>query len=264
MGLDENRRATALIVAFVLSSPLIRAFFARRMASHGEILSAVDRTCPQLGNGGSSFAFGLSYTVPHSSLILHPSPSVNRQRRTGCVGKKMHLKALLPLVSLLAFSWVPDTARAAEPTAAGLWEKRDNAGKSEGWFRVADRNGAYEGQIVRMFPKPGEDPASWRCTKCEGEQKDAPVLGITFIKGMKRQGLAYEDGTILDPRDGSAYSARMDLSPDGQQLSVRGYLGISLLGRTEVWTRLPDNALNAEQSAGSSQRRDNKASAKTR
>jgi hypothetical protein len=176
----------------------------------------------------------------------------------------MPLKPGLPLVALLAFCWAPDTGRAAEPTAAGLWEKRDASGKPEGWFRIADRNGAYEGQIVRMFPKPGEDPSSWRCTKCEGEQKNAPVLGITFIKSMKRQGLAYEDGKILDPRDGSRYSARMDLSPDGQQLSVRGYLGISLLGKTEVWTRLPDTALNADQSTGSSQRRDAKASAKTR
>src|SRR5215210_8469292 len=174
----------------------------------------------------------------------------------------MHPKAGLPFLFLLAFCFVSDTGRAAGPTAAGLWEKRDDAGQPGGWFRITDRNGAYEGQIVRMFPKPGQDPASWRCTKCEGEQKDAPVLGITFIKGMTRQGLAYEDGTILDPRDGSAYSARMDLSPDGRQLSVRGYLGISLLGRTEVWTRLPDTALNAEKSAGSAQRSENKAPAK--
>jgi len=176
----------------------------------------------------------------------------------------MNPNPLLPILALIAFCWVPDTAHAAGPTAAGLWEKRDDSGQPQGWFRIADRNGAYEGQIVRMFPKPGQDPTSWRCTKCDGEQKDALVLGLTFIKGMKRQGLAYEDGKILDPRDGSLYSARMDLSPDGQQLSVRGYVGISLLGRTEVWSRLPENALNAEQSAGSSQRRDNKASAKTR
>ena len=176
----------------------------------------------------------------------------------------MHRKAGLPFVVLLAFCWVPTTGRAAEPTAAGLWEKRDDSGQPQGWFRIADRNGAYQGQIVKMFPKPGQDPASWRCTKCDGEQKDAPVLGITFIKGMKRQGLAYEDGKILDPRDGSTYSARMDLSPDGRQLSVRGYLGISLLGKTETWSRLPDNALNGEKGAGSAQRSENKASAKAR
>jgi hypothetical protein len=176
----------------------------------------------------------------------------------------MHLKAALSVLVLLAFCWVPVTGHAAGPTAAGLWEKRDDAGQPQGWFRIAERNGAYEGQIVRMFPKPGQNPASWRCTKCEGEQKDAPVLGLTFIKGMKRQGLAYEDGKILDPRDGSVYSARMELSPDGRQLSVRGYLGISLLGKTEVWTRLPDNALTADQSAGTSQRRDTNAAAKTR
>ena len=140
----------------------------------------------------------------------------------------------------------PLHAAAADATAVGLWEKLDDAGKPEGWFRIAERNGVYEGQIVKMVPKFGEDPASWRCSKCEGEQKNAPVLGITFIKNMKRNGLAYEDGKILDPRDGSTYSARMELSPDGQKLSVRGYLGISLLGQTQVWRRLPDNALETD------------------
>jgi len=135
-------------------------------------------------------------------------------------------------------------ARAAEPTAAGIWEKVDSAGKPEGWFRVAEKGGVYEGQLAKVFPKPGEDPATWRCTKCEDERKDAPVVGITLIKGMQRQGLVYQNGTILDPRDGSVYKARMELSPDGRELSVRGFLGISLFGRTEVWKRLPDNALD--------------------
>lgn len=175
----------------------------------------------------------------------------------------MRSKAVLPFVFLFAFGSLPDLSRAAEPTAAGLWEKADASGKPDGWFRLMERNGVYEGQLVKMFPKPGEDPASWRCSKCQGDQKDAPVLGITMIKGMKRQGLAYEGGNILDPRDGSINSARMDVSPDGQQLSVRGYLGISLLGRTEVWRRLPDSALDTGKSAGQLplQRGGNKSSA---
>ena len=134
-------------------------------------------------------------------------------------------------------------AQQGVPTAVGIWEKRNELGQPEGWFRIVERDWLYEGQIVKIFSKPGEDVAAWRCTRCEGEQKNAPVLGITFIKGMRRTGLKYENGTILDPRDGATYDALMEVSADGQSLVVRGYLGIALLGRSEVWYRLPDDAL---------------------
>ena len=139
--------------------------------------------------------------------------------------------------------------QAKQPTAAGLWEHTDDAGRPDAWFRIGEKNGVYEGQIVKMFPKRSEDPATFRCDKCEGERKGAPVLGITFINGMQRKGLDYENGSILDPRDGSVYSALMQLSPDGAKLTVRGYLGLSLFGQSQVWNRLPDNALAAEGNA---------------
>ena len=68
-------------------------------------------------------------------------------------------------------------------------------------------------------------------------------MGLTLIKGMRRNGLSYENGTVRDPRDGSVYRASMTVSPDGKKLEMRGYVGISLFGRSQVWNRLPDNAL---------------------
>jgi uncharacterized protein (DUF2147 family) len=133
--------------------------------------------------------------------------------------------------------------RAADQSAVGLWEQVDEkSGKPESWFRIAEKNGIYEGTIVKMFLKPGEDP-NWACDKCEGDERGKPVLGLALIKGMHRNGNLYESGTIMDPRDGSVYKAKMTLSEDGKTLEVRGFLGFSLLGRSQYWNRLPDNAM---------------------
>jgi uncharacterized protein (DUF2147 family) len=140
---------------------------------------------------------------------------------------------------------VASPLHAAEPTAAGLWEQVDERSTPESWFKITERNGVYEGTIAKIFFKPGEDP-NWVCDKCQGAEKGRPVLGLTLIKGMRRNGLSYENGTIMDPRDGSVYRALMRLSPDGKKLEVRGYLGISLFGQSQVWNRLPDNALSAQ------------------
>ena len=144
----------------------------------------------------------------------------------------------------MSISAIVIAAPASDPTSAvGLWEQVDEkTGQPESWFKITERNGVYSGNIVKIFFKPGEDE-NWTCEKCEGDEKGKPVLGLALIKGMKRNGNAYEEGTIMDPRDGAVYRALMKLSPDGQKLEVRGYLGISLFGRSQTWNRLPDSAL---------------------
>jgi uncharacterized protein (DUF2147 family) len=148
--------------------------------------------------------------------------------------------AIVTAVLLVAASSTLLLAQAGMPTAAGLWEKLDSSGQPEAEFQIIDCNGLYQGKIVKIFPRSSEDPSTFRCTECEGEQKNAPVVGLTLIKGLRRDGLDYRDGTILDPRDGSTYNALMELSPDGQTLAIRGYLGIPLLGQSEILHRAPD------------------------
>jgi uncharacterized protein (DUF2147 family) len=143
-----------------------------------------------------------------------------------------------------------DNKTAAAPinqfkTAAGFWQQADDDGFVGGWFYFLERNGLYEGRLVKMFKKPGAEEFSDKCLKCVGDQKEAPMLGLTIIKGMKRDGRKYDEGSILDPRDGTVYHAQLELSADGKELSVRGYLGIPLLGQTQIWKRLSDDAIPA-------------------
>ncbi len=148
----------------------------------------------------------------------------------------------LVMAGLVALGVAVGPAAAAEPSVSGLWQKIDEeTGKSVGWFLFFERGGQYEGVIAKLFQRPGE-VAHPVCSRCQDDRKNAPLLGIPLVRGMKRNGLVYQQGNILDPRDGNVYQAMMTVSPDGRSLTVRGFLGFVFLGRDEIWHRLPENA----------------------
>ena len=95
-------------------------------------------------------------------------------------------RLILPIAMVLALA-SELAAQPAEPSAAGLWQKMEK-GKSVGWFLVVDREGMFEGAFAKLFPEPGDAPNP-TCSKCTDDRKDAPWLGLSFIRDMKRDGL---------------------------------------------------------------------------
>ena len=129
------------------------------------------------------------------------------------------------------------TVNAAELSPVGLWRTiDDNTGQPKGLVRIRAVDGQYEGKIEKAFPKPGEDPAP-KCDKCDGARHNQPVLGMTILWGLTQQGDEYQGGEILDPESGKIYRVKMKLTDGGKKLEVRGFIGISLLGRSQIWLR---------------------------
>jgi uncharacterized protein (DUF2147 family) len=132
---------------------------------------------------------------------------------------------------------VSSSAFGADGSPVGLWKTIDDqTGKPRGLVRITEINGQYQGSVEKSFPKPGEDPNP-KCEKCEGARRNQPVLGMTILWGLQRQGDEYQGGEILDPETGKVYRVKMKLEDNGKKLDVRGFIGFSLFGRSQTWLR---------------------------
>ena len=148
-------------------------------------------------------------------------------------------KAGAAILGALLLTTVRGATAAGDPPV-GTWTTiDDDSGKPRALVRIEELDGALSGRIVRLFRDPGEDPAPL-CKECSGARHDRPVIGMTILWNMHRHGDDWTGGEILDPETGKIYRCTLHLAADGMQLDVRGFIGISLLGRTQVWRRAAD------------------------
>ncbi len=137
--------------------------------------------------------------------------------------------------ALLAAALAAGPARAEDPTPVGRWTTvDDDSGKPKSVVRIWEEGGKLQGKIESLVLEPGDDPNP-KCTKCEGERKDQPIVGMVILWGLSRDGQKWSGGHILDPDNGSTYRCFLEPAEGGAKLKVRGYIGLALLGRTQVW-----------------------------
>ncbi|MDN5511227.1 DUF2147 domain-containing protein [Acinetobacter sp.] len=121
----------------------------------------------------------------------------------------------------------------------GTWKNIDDkTGSSKAILEIRqESNGTYTAQVVKVTPRPGYTPKEI-CVKCPAPYTNKPILGMDILKGLKHiEGPNYANGKIIDPLSGHIYSMKAKLSANGKRLTLRGYVGVSALGRSQTWIR---------------------------
>lgn len=139
---------------------------------------------------------------------------------------------------LLVLVALPSVAHADAASPIGKWKTIDDeTGEAKAVVRIYDKGGKLYGSIEKLFPRPGVD-LKGKCNECDGRHKDKPIVGLEIVWGLEEDDGEWEDGKILDPKSGTVYKCKMHLASGGKKLKVRGYVGFSLVGRTQTWVRL--------------------------
>ncbi len=122
-------------------------------------------------------------------------------------------------------------------TLTGLWKSFDDkTNKPRSLIRISEHNGEYSAVVEKGLL--ATDTGEAVCDKCTDERKGQRIVGMTIAKGLKEtKPNLYEGGKILDPENGKEYKCKMMLDENGNKLEVRGFIGISLLGRSQNWVR---------------------------
>ncbi len=139
---------------------------------------------------------------------------------------------------LLFILFVPMFLLAQQNLFVGKWEAVDDVTKKPvAIIEIYEEAGKLFGRVHDIFNKVDRKRV---CTKCIGEDHNKPILGLTILKGLKKDGNEYSGGKILDPKHGKFYDCYITLEKNNSVLKIRGYYGLSIFGRTQYWYRVKD------------------------
>ena len=144
---------------------------------------------------------------------------------------KMKLTIALICSTLASFALAQDLT--------GTWKNIDDkTGSSKAILEIRqENNGTYTAKIVKITPRPGYTPKEI-CVNCPPPYTNKPILGLDVLTGLKHESENnFVDAKVLDPLSGKIYSGKAKLSTNGKRLTLRGYVGISVLGRSQTWIK---------------------------
>ena len=148
----------------------------------------------------------------------------------------MRTKLLALLLLALPLSAISQNV-AAQNTPVGTWTTIDDkTQKPKSIVEIYQaKDGSLAGRVTEILQSDrGPNPI---CDKCSGDRKDKPVKGMVILWGIRQKGDTWEGGQILDPKNGKTYSVKVTPVEGGKKLDVRGFMGFSMLGRTQTWVR---------------------------
>ena len=119
--------------------------------------------------------------------------------------------------------------------AVGHWQIVNSDGTPGGQAETYLENGKLFGKVTQV--RPGRTPQDL-CDKCSGEYKNQLILGMVIMRNFHPDGDDWTGGTVVDPENGKEYNGKI-WTVGKDSLHLRGFIGISLLGRTESWARIP-------------------------
>lgn len=119
-------------------------------------------------------------------------------------------------------------------TVIGKWKTIDESGNPKSIVEIYEKSNKFYGKVIEILEVENKNRI---CSKCSGDDKNKAILGLIVIKGLSKEGLEYNNGEILDPKNGKLYQCFINLEGN-DKLKVRGYVGFSFIGRTQYWYRV--------------------------